>query len=169
MISRLASRHGEHGNVAPWRSSSSAVDMGQEASSDEYVSVNSFIGIVEGEIRIAVVVWHGGATCIGVICRAGEDIGGGKDKECGVPTCMGDVESCGAPTCIGIVLHTGNPLLKPGAQLAAVGVCSMALGTLPGPVLTCDWVVAGDIGMGASSREGMLVCGDEASNGAGVW
>ena len=114
------------------------VDVGPEASSDEYVSVDSFIGSVEAEICIAVVVWHGGASCIGVICQAGEDVGSGKDKECSVPTCMGDVESCGAPTRIGIVLHTGNPLLKLGAQLAAVGVCSMALGTLPGPVLTCD-------------------------------
>ena len=114
------------------------VDVGPEASSDDYVSVNSFISIVEAEIHIAIVVWHGGATCIGVICRAGEDVGGGKDKECGVPTCMGDVESCGAPTCIGIVLHTGNSLLKAGAQLAAVGVCSMVLGTLLGLVLTCD-------------------------------
>ena len=61
-----------------------------------------------------------------------------KDKKCGVPTCMGDVESCGTPTRIGIVLRTGNPLPKPGAQLTAVGVCSMALETLPGPVLTCD-------------------------------
>ena len=111
--------------------------MGLEASSDEYVSVNSFISIVEAEICIAVVVWHGGATCIGVICRAREDVSGGKDKECGVPTCMGDVESCGALTRIGIVLCTGNPLLKLGAQLTAVGVGSMALGTLPGPVLTC--------------------------------
>ena len=138
MFSRLASRHGEHGNVAPWRSSSSVVDMGPEASSDEYVGVNSFIGVIEVEIRIAVVVWHGGATCIGVICWAGEDVSSGKDKECGVPACMGDVESCGTPTRIGIVLHTGNPLPKPGAQLTAVGVCSTALGTLPGPVLTCD-------------------------------
>ena len=121
MFSRLASRHGEHSNVAPWRSSSSAVDMGPEASSDEYVGIDSFIGIIEAEVRIAVVVWHGGATCIGVICRAGEDVGGGKDKECGVPTCMGDVESCSAPTRIGIVLHTGNPLPKLGAQLTAVG------------------------------------------------
>ena len=68
----------------------------------------------------------------------GEDVSGSKDKECGVPTCMGDVESYGAPTHIGIVLHTGNPLPKPGARLTAVGVCSTALGTLPGPVLTCD-------------------------------
>ena len=112
--------------------------MGPEASSDEYVSVNSFIGVIEAEIHITVVVRHGGASCIGVICRAGEDVGGGKDKECSVPTCMGDVESCGAPTHIGIVLRTGNPLLKPGAQLAAVGVCSMVLGTQPGPVLTCN-------------------------------
>ena len=138
MFSRLASCHGEHGNVAPWRSSSLAVDVGLEASSDEYVSVDSFIGIVKAEICIAIVVWHGGASCIGVICWSGEDIGGGKDRDCGIPTCMGDVESCGAPTCIGIVLHTGNPLPKPVAQLAAVGVCSMALGTLPGPVLACD-------------------------------
>ena len=114
------------------------VDVGPEASSDEYVSVDGFISIVEAEIRIAIVVWHGGASCIGVICQGGEDVSGGKDKECGVPTCMGDVESCGAPTCIGIVLHTGNPLPKPGAQLTAVGVCFMALGTLPGLVLTCD-------------------------------
>ena len=114
------------------------VDLGPEASSDGYVSIDSFIGIIEAEIHIAVVVWHGGATCIGVICRAGEDVGSGKDKECGVPTCMGDVESCGAPTRIGIVLHTGNPLLKPGAWLTAVGVCSMVLGTLTGLVLTCD-------------------------------
>ena len=112
--------------------------MGLEASSDGYVGIDSFIGIVKAEIHIAIVVWHGGATCIGVICRAGEDVGGGKDKECGVPTCMGDVESCIAPTPIGIVLYTGNPLPKPGAWLTAVGVCSMALGTLPGPVLTCD-------------------------------
>ena len=95
-------------------------------------------GIVKVEIHIAIVVWHGGVTCIGVICQAGENVGGSKDKECGVPTCMGDVESCSPPTHIGIVLHTGNPLLKPGAQLTAVGVCSTALGTLPGPVLTCD-------------------------------
>ena len=114
------------------------VDVGLEASSDEYVGIDSFISIVEAEICIAVVVWHGGATCIGVICRAGEDVSGGKDKECGVPTCMGDVESCGAPTHIGIVLCTGNPLPKPGAQLTAVGVCSMALRTLLGLVLTCD-------------------------------
>ena len=138
MFSRLASHHGEHGNVAPWRSSSSAVDVRPEASSDEYVSVDSFISIVEAEIRIAVVVWHVGATCIDVICWAGEDIGGSKDKECGVPTCMGDVESCSALTHIGVVLHTGNPLLKPGARLTAVGVCSMALGTVQRPVLTCD-------------------------------
>ena len=91
-----------------------AVD-GQEASSDGYVSIDSFIGVVEAEIRIAVVVWHGGATHIGVICRAGEDVGSSKDKECSVPTCMGDVESCSAPTHIGIVLCTGNPLPKPGA------------------------------------------------------
>ena len=143
--------------------------MAPEVSSDEYVGINSFIGIVEAEICIAVVVWHGGASCIGVICRPGEDICGGKDRDCGVPTCMGDVETCGAPTHIGIVLCTGNPLLKPEAQLAAVGVCSMALRTLPGPVLTCDGVVAGDIGMGASSRGGMLVCGDEAGDRAGVW
>ena len=115
-----------------------AVDEGPEASSDGYVSIDSFIGVIEAEIRIAVVVWHSDATCIGVIYRAGEDVGGGKDKECGVPTCMGDVESCGTPTRIGIVLRTGNPLPKPGAQLTAVGVCSTALGTLPGPVLTCD-------------------------------
>ena len=69
------------------------VDVRPEASSDEYVSIDIFIGVVEVEIRIAIVVWHGGATCIGVICWAGED-GGGKDKECGIPTCMGDVESC---------------------------------------------------------------------------
>ena len=114
------------------------VDMGPEASSDEYVCVDSFIGVVKAEIRIAVVVWHSGATCIGVICRAGEDVGSGKDKECSVPTCMGDVESCGAPTHIGVVLRTGKPLLKLGAWLTAVGVCSTVLGTLPGPVLTCD-------------------------------
>ena len=87
--------------------------------------------------------------------------------------CMGDVKSCDAPTCIGIVLRTGNPLPKLGAWLTAVGVCSTALRTLLGPVLTCDLVVAGDIGMGASSRGGMLVCGDEANdeacNRAGVW
>ena len=104
MLSRLASRHGEHGNVAPWRSSSLA----------------------------------GGASCIGVTCQAGEDVSGGKDKECRVPICMGDVTSCDAPTHIGIVLHTGNPLLKPGAQLTAVGVHPMVLGTLLGPVLTSD-------------------------------
>ena len=138
MFSRLASHHGEHSNVAPWRSSSSAVDVGPEASSDEYVSIDSFIGVVKAEIHIAVVFWHGGASCIGVICRPGEDVGGGKDRDCGVPTCMGDVKSCGAPTRIGIVLHTGDTLAKLGAQLAAVGVCSMALGTLPGLVLTCD-------------------------------
>ena len=137
MFSRLASCHGEHGNVAPWRSSSLVVD-GPEASSDGYVSVDNFIGVIEAEIRIAVVVWHGGATHIGVICQAGEDVGSGKDKDCGVPTCMGDVESCSTPTCMRIVLHTGNPLPKPGARLTAVGVCSMVLGTLPGPVLTCD-------------------------------
>ena len=114
------------------------VDVGPEASSDEYVGVNSFISIIEVEIHIAVVVWHGSASCIGVICWAGEDVSGTKDKECGVPTCMGDVESCGAPTHIGIVFHTGNPLPKPGARLAAVGVCSTALGTLLGLVLTCD-------------------------------
>ena len=122
MFSRPASRHGEHGNVAPLRSSSSAVDVGPEAFSDEYVGVNISIGIIKAEIHLAIVVWHGGAICIGVICRAGEDIGGGKDKECGVPTCMGDVEFCGAPTRIGIVLCTGNPLPKPGARLAAVEV-----------------------------------------------
>ena len=138
MFSRLASLHGEHGNVAPWRSSSSVVDMRPEASSDEYVGVNIFIGGVEAEIHIGVVVWHGDATCIGVICRAREDIGSGKDKECGIPTCMGDVESCGALTCIGVVLRTGNPLPKPGAQLTAVKVCPMALGTVPGLVLTCN-------------------------------
>ena len=138
MFSRLASCHGEHGNVAPWRSSSSAVDVGPEASSDEYVSIDSFIGSVEAEIHIAVVVWHGGASCIGVICQPGEDVGGGKDRDCGVPTCMGDVKCCGAPTHIDVVLCTGNSLPKPGARLAAVGVCSMALGTLPGPVLTCN-------------------------------
>ena len=138
MFSRLTSCHGEHGNVAPWRSSSSAVDMGPEASSDEYVGVNSFISGVKAEIRIAIVVWYGGASCIGVICRPGEDVGGAKDRDCGVPTCMGDVESCSTPTHIGVVLRTGNPLPKQGAQLPAVGVCSMALGTLPGLVLTCD-------------------------------
>ena len=137
MFSRLASCHGEHGNVAPWRSLSSAVDVRPEAS-DEYVGVDIFIGVVEMEIHIAVVVRHGGATCIGVVCRAGEDVGGGKDKECGIPTCMGDVESCGALTRIGVVLRTSNPLPKPGAQLTAVEVCSMALGTVPVPVLTCD-------------------------------
>ena len=138
MLSTLTSHHGEHSNVAPWRSSSLVVDVGPEASSDEYVGVNSFIGIIEAEIRIAIVVWHGGASCIGVICQAGEDVSGGRDKECGVSTCMGDVESCGAPAHIGIVLRTGNPLPKPGAQLAAVGVCSMVLRTLLGLVLTCD-------------------------------
>ena len=138
MFSRLASHHGEHSNVAPWRSSSLAVDVGPEASSDEYVGVDSSIGIIKVEICIAVVVWHSGATCIGVICQAGEDISGGKDKECSVPTCMGDVESCSAPTHIGIVLHTGNPLPKPGVQLTAAGVCSMMLRTLPEVVLTCD-------------------------------
>ena len=138
MFSRLASHHGEHSNVAPWRSSSSAVDVGLEASSDEYVGVDSFIGVVKAEIHIAVVVWHGGASCIGVICQSGEDVGSGKDRDCGVPTCMGDDESCSAPTRIGIVLRTGNPLPKPGAWLAAVGVCSMVLGTPPGLVLTCD-------------------------------
>ena len=105
--------------------------MGPEASSDEYVS------IVEAEICIAIVFWHDGSSCIGVICWAGEDIGGGKDKECGVPTCMGDVKSCSTPTHIGVVLCTGNPLPKPGAWLAAVGVCSVVLRTLRGPVLTC--------------------------------
>ena len=114
------------------------VDTRPEASPDEYVCINIFIGIVKAEIHIAVVVWHSGATCIGVVCRAGEDVGGSKDKECGVPTCMGDVESCRAPTRIGIVLRTGNPLPKPGAQLTAVEMHSMALGTVPGPVLTCD-------------------------------
>ena len=88
------------------------VDVRPGASSEEYV------GIVEVEIHLAVVVWHGGATCIGVICR--EDVSSGKDKECRVPACMGDVESCGAPSRIGDVLHTGNPLPKPGAQLATV-------------------------------------------------
>ena len=138
MFSRLASHHVEHGNVAPLRSSASAVDVRPEASSDEYVGVDIFICVIEAEIHIVVVVWHGGATCIGVICQAGEDVGGGKDKECGVPTCMGDVEFCGTLTHIGIVLRTGNPLPKPGARLTAVEVCSMALGTVPGPVLTCD-------------------------------
>ena len=138
MFSRLASHYGEHGNVAPWRSSSLVVDVGPEASSDEYVGVDSFIGIVEVEICIAVVVWHGGATCIGAICWAGEDIGGSKDKECSVPTCMGDVERCSAPTHIGIVLHTSNPLPKLGAWLTAVGVCSTELRTLLGLVLTWD-------------------------------
>ena len=138
MLSRLASRHGEHGYVAPWRSSSLAVDVGPVASSDEYVGVDSFVSIIKAEIRIAVVVWNGGASCIGVTCRAGEDVGSGKDKECRVPICMGDVKSCGAPTRIGIALRTGNPLPKPGAQLTAVGVCPMVLGTLPGPVLTSD-------------------------------
>ena len=114
------------------------VDMGPEASSDEYVGIDSFIGIVKAEIRIAIVVWQCGASCIGVICQPGEDVSSGKDRDCSIPTCIGDVESCGTPTHIGIVLHTGNPLPKPGAWLAAVGVCSMALGTLLGPVLTCD-------------------------------
>ena len=114
------------------------VDVGPVASSDEYVSIDSFVGVIEVEIRIAVVVWHGGASCIGVTCWAGEDVGGGKDKEHEVPICMGDVESCGAPTHIGIVLHTGNPLPKLGVQLTAVGVHPMALGTLPGPVLTSE-------------------------------
>ena len=45
---------------------------------------------------------------------------------------MGDVESCGALNRIGVVLCTGNPLPKPGAQLTAVGVCSMALGDTTG-------------------------------------
>ena len=112
--------------------------MGPEASSGEYVGVDSFIGIIKAEIHIAIVVWHGGASCIGVICWAGEDVGGSKDKECGVPICMGDVESCSAPTHIGVVLRTGNPLAQLGAQLTAVGVCSMALRTLRGPELTCD-------------------------------
>ena len=112
--------------------------MGPEASSDEYVGINSLIGIIKVGIRIVVVVWHSGASCIGVICRAGEDVGGGKDKECSVPICMGDVKSCGAPTRIGVVLRTGNPLPKPGAWLTAVGVCPMTLGTLLGLVLTSD-------------------------------
>ena len=143
--------------------------MEPEASSDEYVSVNRFISVVEVEICIAVVVWHGGASCIGVICWPGEDVGSGKDRDCGIPTCMGDVEPCSAPTRIGIFLHTGNPLPKPGAWLAAVGVCSMAIGTLLGLVLACNWVVASDIGIRVSSRGGMLVGGDEAGDGAGIW
>ena len=80
----------------------------------------------------------GGASCIGVTCQAGEDVGSTKDKERRVPICMGDVKSCDTPTHIGIVLRTGNPLPKPGAWLTAVGVCPMALRTLPGPVLTSD-------------------------------
>ena len=79
---------------------------------------------------MAIVVWHSGATCIGVICQAGEDISGSKDKECGVPTCMGDVESHGAPTHIGVVLCTGNPLPKPGTRLAATEVCSIVIYSL---------------------------------------
>ena len=67
--------------------------------------------------------WHGGATCIGVICLAGEDVSGGKDKECGVPTCMGDVESCGTLTHIGIVLqHWQSPAEARGLVDCCEGV-----------------------------------------------
>ena len=129
MFSRPASHHGEHGNIAPLRSSSSAVDV-RPGASEEYV------GIVKVEICPAIVVWVGGATCIGDICW--EDVGSSKDKECGIPIFMDDAESSSAPSRIGNVLHTNNPLPKLGAQLAAVKVCSMALGTVPGLVLTCN-------------------------------
>ena len=164
MFSRLASCHGEHGNVAPLRSSSSVVGMRLEASTAEYFGVDNSIGIVDVEVHVAIVVWHGDATCIGVICQAGEDVGSGKDKECGVPTCMGDDKSCGTPTRIGIV-RTGSPLPKPGAWLAAEAVCSMALKTALGPVSTGGWAVAGDADVGESSRGGILERGDEAN----VW
>ena len=37
-----------------------------------------YVGIIEVEIHPAIVVWHGGATCIGVICR--EDVSGIQTK-----------------------------------------------------------------------------------------
>ena len=72
--------------------------MRPEASSDEYFGVDISIFIVDAEVHVAAVVWHSDVTCIGVIGRTGEDVGSGKDKECSIPTCMGDIESCGTPT-----------------------------------------------------------------------
>ena len=51
-------------------------------------------------------------------------------------TCIGEAEASRVPTCIGEALATGNPLPKPGAQLAAVATwCAIVPGTVLGLVL----------------------------------
>ena len=53
-----------------------------------------------------------------------------------VVTCIGEAEVSRVPTCIGEALATGNPLLKLGAQLAAVAtLCTLVPGMVPGLVL----------------------------------
>ena len=70
-------------------------------------------------------------------------------------TCIGEAEAGGVPTCIGEVLATGNPLLKPGAQLAAVATrCTVVPRMVPGPVL--PWGI-GIVTLGAAS---MVADGD---------
>ena len=77
-------------------------------------------------------------TCPGVLCS----------ETAGVVTCIGEAEAGGVPTCIGEALATGNPLLKPGAWLAAVAtLCTVVPGMVPGPVL--PWGI-GIVALGAT-------------------
>ena len=92
-------------------------------------------------------------------------------------TCIGEAETGRVPTCIGEALTTGNPLLKLGAQLAAVATgCAVVPGMVPGPVLPwgigvvtsgAAMVVANwDAELVASCSGGIsAICG----TGIGVW
>ena len=91
-------------------------------------------------------------------------------------TCISEAEAGRVPTCIGEALATGNPLLKPGAGLAAVTTrCAVVPGTVLGPVLpwgigivtlgAAGMAADGDAELVASCNSGRSICG----SGVGVW
>ena len=100
-----------------------------------------------------------------------------------VETSIGEAETGGVPTCISKARATGNPLPKPGAQLAAVATWHIVgARTVPGPVLS--WgigiVTLRTTGMAASGSpswwclaevEGLLsvVAGLVSSSRSGCW
>ena len=89
----------------------------------------------------------------------------------------GEAEAGGVPTCIGEALATGNPLLKLGAQLAAVATwCAVVPRTVPGPVLPLGIgiVTFGAAGVTANWDAGLVVsCSSGRSaicgTGVGIW
>ena len=85
-------------------------------------------------------------ACPGVLCGEGAS----------VVTCIGEAEAGRVPTCMGKALATGNPLPKPGAQLAAVAtLCAVVPGMVPGLVL--PWGI-GIVTSEAAWGDGQLGC-----------